>query len=216
MPNPAAILESLTLASRDSVWLAIAWHGITWAALLALAYGWRPSRRLAGLLLTTPLGSAAVVAFTHGNPFNEAVLGALTIVLAALAWRFDEAPVSRARGPRALAGALLVAFGLVYPHFLAGPRLASLVAAPTGLIPCPTLSLAIGFTLFAGGLGSRAWSFVLALAGLFYGLFGLVRLGVALDAALVAGAATLLATTVRARGTVGDTEALPPTLSSAR
>ena len=85
---------------------------------------------------------------------------------------------------------------MVYPHFLEqfSPAV-YLVAAPTGLIPCPTLWLVIGFTLLAGGLGSRAWSLVLAVAGAFYACSECARFGVTLDIALAAGALCLVALT---------------------
>jgi hypothetical protein len=72
-----------------------------------------------------------------------------------------------------------------------------LYAAPTGVVPCPSLSLVVGFALLSGGLGSRAWSLALAIAGLFYGLFGVARLGVRLDIVLVGGSAALLALALR-------------------
>jgi hypothetical protein len=64
--------------------------------------------------------------------------------------------------------------------------------APTGLVPCPTLSLMIGFALIAGGLAARTWSLTLAAAGVFYGAFGAARLGVTIDLALIAGALGLV------------------------
>ena len=90
-------------------------------------------------------------------------------------------------------GILMIAFAWLYPHFL-DPRspMIYVVGAPTGLIPCPTLSLLIGFTLLAGGFGSRAWNLLVAAAGLFYGVFGVARLGVRLDVALAAGGLCLL------------------------
>jgi hypothetical protein len=59
------------------------------------------------------------------------------------------------------------------------------------LIPCPTLSIVIGFTLLANGMSSRYWSLSLAVLGLFYGLFGILRLQVQIDAGLLIGATTL-------------------------
>jgi len=53
--------------------------------------------------------------------------------------------------------------------------------------------VAIGFALLGNGLGSRVWSLTLAALGLFYGLFGVLRLGVFLDIGLVGGAVTLAA-----------------------
>ena len=77
-------------------------------------------------------------------------------------------------------------------HFLEdGSVVRYLCAAPTGLIPCPTLSVVVGFALFADGLGSRAWPAVLAALGLLYGLFGALWLGVYLDAGLIIGAIAL-------------------------
>ena len=79
----------------------------------------------------------------------------------------------------------------IYPHFLVGPAASYLYASPAGLLPCPTLAIAIGFALLGNGLGSRPWSLTLAAVGLFYGLFGVFRLGVYLDIALVGGAIAL-------------------------
>jgi hypothetical protein len=86
----------------------------------------------------------------------------------------------------------MISFGWVYPHFLeSGNWFNYLYAAPTGLIPCPTLSITIGFALLANGLSSRVWSLFLAIIGLFYGLFGIFRLEVHLDVGLLVGALLL-------------------------
>jgi hypothetical protein len=93
----------------------------------------------------------------------------------------------------AASGAALVAFAWVYPHFLDGPAIVYLVAAPLGVIPCPTLIAITGLALLGDGLGSRAWSLVLAGAGLFYGVIGVLWLGVTIDVVLVAGSLLLVA-----------------------
>ena len=93
-----------------------------------------------------------------------------------------------------IAGAALLIFGWVYPHFLeTSSPLTYLYAAPTGLIPCPTLSITIGFALILGGLDSRLWSWVLGAFGLFYGAFGALRLGVTIDLVLLLGSIALIA-----------------------
>jgi hypothetical protein len=66
-----------------------------------------------------------------------------------------------------------------------------LLAAPVGLLPCPSIAAAIGFVLLGGGLGSRPYRATLALIGLFYGVFGVMRLKVALDYGLVAASLQL-------------------------
>jgi hypothetical protein len=90
-------------------------------------------------------------------------------------------------------GALLFAFGWVYPHFLnTSSFLPYLYSAPTGLIPCPTLSIVIGLALILGGLGARTWSLVLGVTGIFYGIFGSAWLGVLIDWVLLLGALTIV------------------------
>jgi len=200
MPDPKTILDQLTLASNSAAGVAMGWHVALVVAVVALGLGWRPSNRLAGVMLAAPIGSAAAVMFTFGNPFNGAVLGVLSLSLALLALRLEARTASPAFTAARPAGILMIVFGALYPHFLQrGAPLAYLYAAPTGLIPCPTLSLVIGFALLAGGLGSRAWSLVLASVGLFYGVFGVARLRVYLDIPLILGAAALLILAIRQR-----------------
>ena len=208
MPDREQILTGLTTAANHYVALAVAWHAVTLVAIIALAAGWRPSRRLAGSLLAAPLISVSAVAWVSGNPFNGAVFAAASLALIVLA----AACTSRERvslAPRGsqLVGAALVAFGWAYPHFLVGrPALDYLIAAPLGVIPCPTLSAVAGAALMARGLESRAWCGTLAAFAGFYAVFGMARLGVWIDVGLLVGAVSLAATTWLVR----SGEAKPP------
>jgi hypothetical protein len=200
MPDPKTIIDQLTVASISAAGVAIAWHVAIVVAVVALMLGWRPSNRAAGVMLAGPIASAAAVMLAFGNPFNGAILGALSLALVLLALRLGPGQGVRTFAAAKPAGILMIVFGALYPHFLQrGTPLAYLYAAPTGLIPCPTLSLVIGFALLAGGLGSRAWSLVLASVGVFYGLFGVARLRVYLDVPLILGAAALLTLATRQR-----------------
>jgi hypothetical protein len=194
MPPPDDILSGLAGIANQWSAVAIAWHVAFGALLLGLAAGWRPSNRLAGACLTVPLLTVSALAWTSGNPFNGGVFAALFLVLAERARRLHPGPVRIASRGRAGAGALLVAFGWAYPHFLvADSWLAYLYAAPLGLIPCPTLSVMVGITLLFRGFGSRAWSVTLAGAGLVYGVIGVLWLGVTIDLFLLFGSIALLA-----------------------
>jgi len=188
-PSPERILLGLAEIANDWRWLAALWHGCFAALVLTLVIGLRPSRRMIGILLVLPLVSVSILAWTHANPFNGASFALAAVALLVTAGRFSREAVEIAPARVAVPGALLIGFGWVYPHFLqnASP-LDYLYAAPTGLIPCPTLSIVIGFTLVLGGLGSRSWCLVLAIMGLFYGIFGAVRLGVGIDWILALGA----------------------------
>ncbi len=192
MPSSAQIIGQLAEVTNQWIALSIAWHLVIAGILVALVVGWRPGRRAAGLLLTTLCASVAAIAWLAGNPFNGAMFTALTVALGMIALRLEPL---RVRSPAPLwsliAGALLLGFGLVYPHFLARPAVLYLVAAPVGVVPCPSLAVVAGFTLLAGGLESRAWSWLVVAAAAFYAAFGVWRLGVLLDAGLLAGAIAL-------------------------
>lgn len=200
MPSATEILDGLAAIANQVTGIAVAWHIAIAVALLALASGWRPSQRTARLLTGTPLASVAALAFAFGNLFNGWVFAASALILTALATNRDRRPVSRGSAWTRRIGVAMIAFGWLYPHFLEGHATAYLYTSPVGLIPCPTLAVAIGFALLGNGLGSRVWSVTLAAVGLFYGLFGVWRLGVFLDIGLVGGA---LALVVAACGSAG-------------
>ncbi len=194
MPDPTQILSGLRAIANSSRDLAIGWHIVGWLVAARIALGWRPQRRGVAIILALPLLSVAALAWKHGNPFNGIVLSAAAVVLVGLGSTLPKTPTDRAvPWARALGGAIMI-YGLVYPHFLdARSSLEYLYAAPTGLVPCPTISFVIGVALALDGLGSRPWSLVLAGFGLFYAVFGMFRLGVVLDVGLLVGAIALAA-----------------------
>lgn len=193
MPDPSQILSGLHTIANSTRDLAIGWHVVGWLVAARIALGWRPQRRGVAMVLGLPLLSVAALAWKHGNPFNGVVLSAAAIVLVGLGSKLPKTPTDRAvPWARAIGGAMMI-YGLIYPHFLdARSSLEYLYAAPTGLVPCPTLSFVIGVALALDGLGSRVWSLALAGIGLFYAVFGILRLGVLLDLGLLAGVVALV------------------------
>lgn len=197
MPAPSEILSQLTTMSRELAWLAVAWHLLLLAALL-----WRIARapgqlRLVPLLLILLPLSVASAAALYQNPFNATSFGTLAVALA-LATSRRRAAAATASWAAWTGGALLV-YGWCYPHFVAGPWYRVLIAAPLGVVPCPTLAVLSGLTLVSGGLGARAIPGLLSLWTAFYALFGIFRLGVYLDAGLLGATAALLAQCSRLR-----------------
>jgi hypothetical protein len=87
----------------------------------------------------------------------------------------------------------MIVFGMIYPHFINPDSfLKYLYGSPVGLIPCPTLSILIGFLLLYNGLGSQSLTLTFVIFGLFYGIFGVLKLAVYLDIFLVFGTISLL------------------------
>jgi hypothetical protein len=193
MPTAEQILSGLAEIANQWWWLALAWHLCLVLLLVAFFSGWRPTARTVGVLLALPLFSVSALAWVHGNPFNGGLFALAGVISILFVSRLDQERVQPVSGWAGISGVLLIVFGWVYPHFLdSSPWFTYLYAAPTGLVPCPTLSVVIGLGLLLGGLGSRGWTLLMVVMGLFYALFGALRLGVNLDWVLLAGALLLV------------------------
>jgi hypothetical protein len=192
MPSSVEILAGLSHIANAWSSVAVAWHIGVAGLLIALIAGWRPTRQQLSMALALPLVSVSVFAWMARNPFNGTVFAVAAATLLTISARMSDTRMRRSSNPVTILGLAMIGFGWVYPHFLEGGSVVRyLYAAPTGLIPCPTLSVVVGFALFADGLDSRASLAVLAALGLFYGLFGALWLGVYLDAGLIIGALAL-------------------------
>jgi len=193
MPTAADVLENLTTVANGALPVAALWHTIVFTSLIAVAMGWRPPRRITAAMLVGLAASVSVVSFVFGNPFNGVSFALLAGLSTREAGHFERERVRTAASWTPIPGAVLVGYGLVYPHFLENvPWVLYLLAAPLGLIPCPTLALMTGVTLIADRMFSASWRATLAAFGLFYGLFGIIRLHVLLDVGLLIGALALV------------------------
>lgn len=189
MPTPEQILLSLIQIANQWQGLAIVWHVYFAVLAIGLALGIRPSKRIGGVLFGLPLLSVSVLAWMAANPFNGILFALAGVTQIILALRLPAEPIEIAPMWIVGAGVFMFFFGWVYPHFLATSSwMPYLYAAPTGLVPCPTLSIVIGLSLMVSGFNSRAWLLVVSAMGIFYGIFGTMRLGVTLDWILLLGA----------------------------
>jgi hypothetical protein len=208
MPGASEILAGLGAIANERMAVAVGWHVVLAAAIGGLLLGWRPSFRMARVGLAVLAGSVATWAWIYANPFNGIAFGLLALLLLAGAFRGAEGSAAAATSAARRLGAVLIGFGWAYPHFLVSqPLPAYVIAAPTGLIPCPTLSVLIGFALLRRDLIPRSMALTLAGYGVVYSLFGALRLGVWLDAGLLIGAVALMAAAWRSdyRGSGSNT-----------
>lgn len=197
MPTAEAITRVLAAMGTELAWLAIAWHVAIALASIALLRGWRPSPRISCVLLSAPIMSVAVASFVYGNVFNAISFGLLAFVLAVLGEGLTHRHLERGPAWSMWTGIALIAFGLLYPHFVEGPWPRVLAAAPVGVVPCPTIAFVAGAVILAGGFGSRVIPSVLAVWVAFYAWFGISQLGVTLDLGLLVALLGLVAVFVR-------------------
>lgn len=188
------IIEGLQAIVNQNIMFSIGWHVAFYALIAALIAKWKPSNELFALLIGLPALSVAFFAWLSGNPFNGSMFSILAILVLIFGLKASNQSVQFSSVPFAVAGVGMILFGLIYPHFIeANSIFKYLYASPVGLIPCPTLSVMIGFLLLFRGFGSSYITLTLIVFGLFYGIFGVLKLAVYLDLFLVAGTITLLA-----------------------
>jgi hypothetical protein len=192
MPTPVEILNGLSTIANKMSLISIIWHIVFGAIILALLVGWKPTKNIAAAFLSLPLFSVCILAWIYGNPFNGMVFLVFGIALIWIGLQLPNERINIAPFWLFIPAALILAFGWVYPHFIKVESILSyFYLAPTGLIPCPTLSIVAGFALIADIFSSRLWGIVLLILVLFYALIGIIRLGVVLDVGLLFAAIIL-------------------------
>jgi hypothetical protein len=188
MPGAGEILNGLSETSVSWKAFAILWHIYFAVFAIITLSAFRTSNHFVAAALVPPLASVGALAWIEGNPFNGAAFCLLSVVLLVILIAFRAGQVERAPPRWLVPGLVLAGFGWAYPHFLdSEPWTSYLYASPLGLIPCPSLSMVLGITMVYGGLNSRIWSLILALAAIFYGVFGSLYLGVTIDWVLAGG-----------------------------
>jgi hypothetical protein len=193
MPKSEEILNGLQTIVDNQTFIAMIWHIALYFLIICLFVNWHPTNRLMGILICLPFISVAILAWSYGNPFNGTLFTILAVLIFIFALRTSGMRVISSKWPFMVIGIIMIAFGFAYPHFLKATSLFEyLYASPFGLVPCPTLSAVIGFILLFNALYSPAISLTLIIFGLFYGLFGVFKLGVTIDLFLLMGSITLL------------------------
>lgn len=187
------IIAGLQAIVNNYSLISTLWHIVIYVLIILLIFGWHPSNKLMAILFCLPVVSVSILAWYSGNPFNGTLFAVLAVLIVIFGMKASSQPVTLSQLTFLVTGILMIAFALLYPHFMeSGSFFKYLYASPVGLIPCPTLSLLIGFALVYNGFGSNALTISLIVYGLFYGLFGVFRLGVTLDIGLIIGTLSLL------------------------
>jgi len=193
MLNSEEIISGLQTIVDDYSVAAMIWHVAFYILIVALIAKWKPTTRMLGILLCLPLISVAVFAWLAGNPFNGTMFSLATLLILFFAIKSSNQPVTFAKLPFAVAGMVMIIFGIVYPHFIKPDSIFTyLYASPAGLIPCPTLSILTGMMLLFNGSGFKSITITFVVLGLFYGVFGVYKLAVYLDLFLLFGSIILL------------------------
>jgi hypothetical protein len=193
MPDKEDILSGLQTIVDNYSTFAIIWHGIFYFLLAAIVFIWQPSNRLFALIICLPVVSVATFAWLSGNVFNGFLFSLLACLIIIFGLKASNNTITASQISFVVIGIIMITFGLIYPHFVgADSFLKYLYASPVSLIPCPTLSIIIGLLLVYNGFDSQSLTLTLIFYGLFYGIFGTMKLGVTIDLFLIFGTLSLL------------------------
>lgn len=205
MPSSSEILSGLQQIAFNYKLYAIIWHILYYAFLIAIIAKWRPSNRLVATLISLPFYSVSIFALQSGNPFNGFIFLMSGALLFYFGLKAPKGPISFGEPSCIFIGSIFLTFGLIYPHFVLTDSIFTyLYASPLGLIPCPTISTLVGMMFIFNRFRSRAILLTVTIMGLFYGFFGIFRLGVYIDTFLAVGSVLLLARYIWARISVRE------------
>jgi hypothetical protein len=194
MPSTDEILKALSLTANKYMLVAIFWHVVLIGFFFASFYlKQRISNHVVGYVLTLLLFSVSVWAWQSQNIFNGLVflVTGIVFIVSTVKTKKEWITSNRVRWLR-ITGTIFFLSGIFYPHFLGHDWIGYLYAAPTGLIPCPTLLTVTGFIIAFNTKQSISLLVSLLVLDIFYGLFGVIKLHVYLDQLLAAASLALL------------------------
>lgn len=185
--TPEEITRMLETVSRETRGYSTFMH-VLFLAVIGLGL---PMKRMRNMLFSFFIAylslSATVIAVVYAIAPNIIVFGTF-FVLILHAWfskslDFDFEHISPVS---VLFGALGLVFGFWYLHWVESPVwLNALISSPLGVVNCPTMATICGFLCLSRKPRSAMLEATVALMTLYFGFFGIFRLGAYVDVALV-------------------------------
>ncbi len=188
--NPASIMNAIKTSANACLALNLVMHLLVIGTLLALFLvpGSRTRRYVFDTAILALSVSVATISILGGNPFNMAVFGIIAIISAIeLVRGMNQVNVPRLSA-NTIVGFLFVLTGFWYPEFVKASPLLMPVVSPLGAIPCPMFLVMLGMLTLCIPHVNRLQFVTTAALGLFYGITGVLQLGVYLDLVLLAAA----------------------------
>ena len=98
--------------------IATLWHVAIYGLIISLLFHWNPSNKLMAILLCLPVVSVSIIAWYSGNPFNGTLFAILAILIIIFGLKANLHPITVSQLTFLVIGILMIAFALLYPHFL--------------------------------------------------------------------------------------------------
>ncbi|MCD4741990.1 MAG: hypothetical protein K8R67_05865 [Desulfobacteraceae bacterium] len=184
---PAEITNMLQQVTKDTSFLAAVMHGI-YLALLILGLILKKLRNIifAALLLILS-GTASAVSIKYLIPPNIIIFITFFILtIFALINKELDFDFTQLKPINKIIGFVAIVFGFYYLHWVEEPLfLNALIYSPLGIVNCPTMVAFCGFLCLLKKPGSIFLEFFVASVTLYFGFFGIMRLGAYIDIVLI-------------------------------
>ncbi len=194
MKSPDAIAALLTTVSRDLSGYSVFTH-VLFTLVLATGLLFRGIRSILFSLWIAFLSlSAAIVSIIYVIIPNMIVF-MMFFVLIIRAYRAKQLNFSfeKSSSVEVILGSLALVFGYWYLHWVEAPIwVNAILYSPLGVVNCPTMITTCGFLILGERPRSAHLEAAVGLITLYFGFFGLFRLGASVDIILILCAAFLL------------------------
>lgn len=190
--NTQKLIEYLAMISNENYYINFGMHLLVIASLVAIflvknskVRWYLPEGTILVLFLTVTIN-----ALIYGNPFHATTFGIMSITAGSMflskkkediAWEFRT-------DYKMVISILLIISGLWYPELANVNPFESLMLSPVGVIPCPTLTTALGLMNLFSAQINRKLLYVTIFFGMIYGFIGTFKLGVYFDVVLIIAA----------------------------
>jgi len=186
--NAQTVLNYLEMVANNNLLVNSSMHIV---ALIALAAVFIVKKDIVKRLIfqsavSTLFLSVTINALLFGNPFHAATFGILAITSLVELFKGKNAIRISTNIWNVVIGFLFVFIGLWYPEFVNKNLLLLLFVSPAGIIPCPTLLVALGLLTLIFPKVNRVQYAVTTAMGIIYAVIGVFVFKVYLDITLLA------------------------------
>ena len=182
-----SILNYLSMVSNKNIVVNIMMHFVVITSIVSvyLLKDMKVKKYVFNGAILALVLSVIVNATIYGNPFH-AITFALVAIAVGLEFIKGKNQISiPKRGINTVIAFAFILIGLWYPEFVKVNMFASLLLAPTGIVPCPTLLIVIGMlNLYYPNVNKLQFG-ITVFFGMVYGIIGTFILGVYFDLSLI-------------------------------
>ena len=185
--TPEQITATLMKATREMSALAVINHALL-LVVLAAGLVFKKARNILFASYLSYISLSALVVSIVFMIVPNIIIFAMFLLMILWAYRQKRLnfEIKSTADIRLLFAAIGILFGFWYLHWVESPvALNAFVFSPLGIVNCPTMAMTCGFLCLVRKPRSVLLESVVAIVTLYFGFFGLFRLGAYVDVALV-------------------------------